>query len=164
MRHSSFSDFLSKKKRDDHKQLSILEKILRNKGLKTENFLEEQMDDPYIFCYAPSKNCTFDGVRIYKIADTLAFRVQKESETHPYGRAYPLNVEQMFEDFLTDDKVTKKEAALKVMEEVATGIRRFFDKSADIEKESRFGVIEDGDNVALRSQATDYSSMVYNKA
>lgn len=162
MRHSSFSDFLNKKKRDDSKQLEILEKILRSKGLKTENFLESH-EDPYIFCYAPSKNCSFDGIRIYKIADTIAFRIQKESETHPYGKAYPLDVEEMFEDFLSDDHINRKEAAIKVMEEIAAGIRRFFDKSAEAEKEDKYGVIDDADNVALRSQANDYSTMIYNK-
>jgi hypothetical protein len=163
MRNSSFSDFMSKKKRDELENLKILERILQSKGMKTQNFLENQ-DDPYIFCYNPSDNCSFDGVRIYTIADTIAFRVQKESETHPYGRAYPLKIEEMFEDFLSDDGINKKEAATKVMDEVANAVKKFFDKSATIEKDVRFGLIDEPDNLAVRGTSNDYSNLIYNKA
>src|SRR4051812_22678628 len=103
MRRKNFGDFCDKKKRESIRQLTTLKKLLENSGMKVVNFLESDGEgDPFIFCMNPTKNGSFEGVRIYKIGDQLAFRVQKESDTHPYGSAYPLPVEEMFQDFLSD--------------------------------------------------------------
>ena len=157
---SRFSDFLNKKNRDDVKHLGILEKVLQSKGMKTENHLDEH--DPYIFCYNPTKNCSFDGVRLYIIAENVAFRIQKHADTHPYGRAYQLKIEEMFEDYLSDDGVSKKDAGMKVMEEIVTAIRKFFDTSSTIEKEIRIGDLNTAGTIEVRSQSNDYSNQIHN--
>lgn len=154
---SRFSDFLNKKNRDDIKHLGILEKVLQSKGMKTENHLDD--DDPYIFCYNPTKNCSFDGVRLYIIAENVAFRIQKHSDTHPYGRAYQLKIEEMFEDYLSDDGVNKKDAGMKVMEEIVTAIRKFFDTSSIIEKDIRIGDLNAG---SVDLQSNDYNNQIFN--
>ncbi len=163
MRHKSFGEFVDKKKREAVRQLTLLKQLLEQGGMKVENFLTNESDDPYIFCYAPSKGGGFDGIRIYKIGDQLAFRVQKENTTHPYGSAYPLPVEEMFHDFLSDKNVDQMKAGKKVVESVVKEVRRFFDKSFEAEKDDRRKDISGQGDVLVKTSGTDYSSLVYNK-
>ena len=165
MKRKSFVEFLDKKRRDEMEQLRLVEKVLRSKGLHTENHLDD-LDDPYVYCHSPQKGGQVGGIRIYKIADVVAFRVQRESRTHPYGRAYLLEIEEMFEDLLADD-TKPEEAAAKVANEVAVAVRRFFEKSSQAEQDEREQQLMDlGDGagrVAMRSQGTDYSSLIYTR-
>jgi len=165
----TFGDFIDKKQRDTLKQLGLLKKLLERNGMKVESFLEtDEMNDPYIFCMNPMGGASFDGVRIYKVGSNLAFRVQKESQTHPYGNAYPLNVEEMFHDLLSDEGVDQTKAGERIIEMVGKEVKKFFEKSIDAERGERQSNIE-GDaehagNVLVRTSGTDYSSLVYNKA
>ena len=162
----SFGSFVDKKKRDGLKELKLIEKLLKKQGMRVDNFLENSDgDDPYLFCYNPVKQGSFEGIRIYKIADKISFRVQKESQTHPYGRAYPLPIEEMFEDFLEDEDTSEEKAGKKVIEAVVKEVRRFFEKSDQIDRDERKSSIdaEPGDNIAIRQTGTDYSSLIYNK-
>jgi hypothetical protein len=168
MRRKSFGEFVDKKKRECIKQLGILKQILEQGGMKVENFIHAESDDePYIFCASHAKNASFDGVRIYKIGDQLAFRVQKENKTHPYGSAYPLPIEEMFNDFLSDEGTDQKKAGKKVMDAVIKEIKRFFEKSIEAENDEKERDIESNDgagNVSIGSTGgTDYSAMVFNK-
>jgi len=167
MRHRSFGDFVDKKKRESIHQLRLVKSLLERSGMKVENFLEAEDDthEPYIFCHNPTKTGSFDGIRIYKIGTDLAFRVQKESKTHPYGSAYPLPIETMFYDFLSDDGVDERKAGQKIIESISKEIRKFFDKSAEADREEREkGVDNQGmGDVMVRNTGTDYSSMVYGK-
>lgn len=166
MKNTGFGAYVDKKKRESIRQLGIIKNMLENTGLKTESFLDSE-DDPYIFCRSPVGSGSFDGIRLYKIGDQLAFRVQKEKKTHPYGKAYPLPIEEMFHDFLSDEDIDQMKAGKKVMEAVSREIRRFFEKSVDAEKEEREKGVEQSDSqgaVAVKSSGSDYSSMIYNKA
>lgn len=168
MRNKSFGEFVDKKKRESVRQLGLLRKLLEQQGLKVESFLDvDPEEDPYIFCKNATGQGGFDGIRIYKIGDDIAFRVQKESKTHPYGSAYQLPIEEMFHDFLSDEEADQKKAGKKVIESVGKEIKRFFEKSAKAEKASREQEInaeKEGDGVLVRSTGTDYSALVYNKA
>ena len=166
MRHRSFGEFLDKKKREGVKQLGLLQQLLERSGMKVEDFIENDEGEPYIFCANPSGNGSFGGIRIYKIGNQLAFRVQKENKTHPYGSAYPLNVEQMFNDFLTDEGVDEEKAGKKVIEHLSKEIKKFFEKSGDADKHgSEFDDRdqESSGNVLVRTTGTDYSALIYNK-
>ena len=169
IRRNTFGEFVDKKKRESIRQLKILGQLLEHSGMKVERFLETQdnTEDPYIFCFNPSKNGGFDGIRIYKIGDQIAFRIQKENKTHPYGSAYPIPVEEMFQDFLTDEEIDENAAGKKVIESVSKEVKKFFERSIESEKEDRQSMIgqdkEKGD-VLIKSTGTDYSSLVYNKA
>lgn len=166
MLHKSFGEFIDKKQRDATKQLEIIEKILRKGGMKVENFLDTDSRDPYIFCVNPIKNGSFDGIRIYKIGDKIAFRIQKENKTHPYGRAYPLDIEEMFNDLLSDEGIEESEAGKKVIESVNKEIRKFFERSSEAEKQEKQSDIEDKDGigqVAIKGNSADFASMIYNK-
>lgn len=162
----SFGSYVDKRKRDSLKELKLVEKLLKKQGLKVENFLENKDgEDSYLFCHSPIKHGSFEGIRIYKIAEKIAFRVQKESETHPYGRAYPLPIEEMFQDFLEDENISEEKAGKKVIEAVVREIRKFFEKSVEIEKDQRNSSSEDGAEsqgaVSIRQSGQDYSNLVY---
>lgn len=165
MRKKSFGEFVDKKKRESIRQLKLLKQILEAKGMKVENFLESSEDaEPYIFCFNPTKSGSFDGIRIYKIGAHLAFRIQKENKTHPFGSAYQLPIEEMFHDFLTDEGTDELKAGKKVMEAVNKEIRNFFDKSIEAERENREKEVDkDKGSITLRTGGADYSALVYNK-
>lgn len=167
-KNKSFGDFVDKKKRDSIHQLNLIRQMLEAQGLKVDNFVENHDEDPYIFCFNPTRNGSFDGMRIYKIGDLISFRIQKESKTHPYGSAYSIPVEDMFQDFLSDENIDEIGAGKKVMEAVSKEIKKFFEKSIEAERDERNQMIDQGgDNagsVMVKTTGTDYSSLVYNKS
>lgn len=167
MRYQNFQTFIDKKKREALKQLNIIEKMLMTTGFRVQSFLNEgDNEDPYVFCYNPKRNTNFDGVRIYKIGNTIAFRIQKESETHPFGTAYSLDIEEMFEDLMSEEDMTEEKAGKKVIQSVAKEITSFFNKSEEAEsKERQNSIIGDTGRVSIGSTTgTDYSSMIYSKS
>lgn len=165
MKNKSFGEFIDKKKREAIRQLGLIKEMLERSGLDVENFLHTD-DDSYIYCKNPTRNGSFDGVRIYKIGDQLAFRIQKESKTHPYGSAYPLPIEEMFHDLLSDNDDQMK-AGKKVIEAVEREIRKFFEKSIHAERDERSKSIEGKDgsgSVLVKSTGTDYSALIMQKS
>jgi len=167
-RNKSFGDFVDKKKRDSLRQLGLIRQMLETQGLKVDNFLENSEEEPYIFVFNPSKNGSFDGLRVYKIGDIISFRIQKENKTHPYGAAYAMPIEDMFQDFMSDEDIDEVEAGKKVMESVSKEIRKFFEKSVEAERDERDELIDkDNSNagsVLVKTTGTDYSSLVHNKS
>ena len=166
MKHRSFGDFVDKKKRDSIRQLRIINKILEKHGMRVDSFLDtNEMHDPYVFCYNPNRDSGFDGIRIYKVGSNLAFRIQKESKTHPYGAAYTLPIESMFNDFLSDDGTDEAKAGKKIIEAVNKEVKKFFERSLEAERDDRKQGIENnaGGSVLVRTTGTDYSSLIYNK-
>ena len=136
-------------------------------GFRVDTFLNEQFDEPYVYIYNPNNNTSFQGVRLYKIGDKIAYRIQRENKTHPYGNAYSLEVELMYDD-LVEEGEDPKHVGPKVMEMIITELRSFFEESAEAEKE-RYqsddqGTDKDGalGKVHIRNPlGGDYSSMVH---
>lgn len=159
-----FVEFIDKKEREAKKQLKIIEKILLQHDIKVKDHLDD--DDPFLFVYNPKKSTFFEGIRIYKVGDQIAFRVQKEEKTEPFGRAYPMNIEEMFEDLITDHK--PDEAAKRIMIAVTTEVKKFFERSSIAEKDLRDREFEKDPwgKVVVRSSdyGMDYSNLTYMKA
>ena len=160
---SSFGEFVDKKTRNAKKRLSLVEKILQRGGLQTKSHMEEG-DDPFIFVNVPNKRVSFAGVRVYQIGETIAYRVQKEEKTHPYGKAYRLDIEEMYDDLVSDEDISEKKAAYMVIEALPKEIKMFFEKSALAEREMRDNQFDQmGDplsRVMVGSQGTDYSNQI----
>jgi hypothetical protein len=160
----SFRDFYENKVRLAIKQLNIVAQVVEKAGFKVDHFLDEQFDEPYCFVHNPNKNTSFQGVRMYKIGDKIAYRIQRENKTHPYGNAYTLDVELMFDDLMEEGEHKPEQVGQKVMEMVAKELRSFFEESADAEKQKDS---KDSDKeqdglgqVHIRNpQGGDYSSM-----
>jgi hypothetical protein len=128
-----FTEFVDKRGREAKKQLDILKRVMERQGLIVGDYLDDE--DPYLFVQS-DRDLTFEGVRVYKIGDSIAYRVQKEKNTHPYGKAYPLDVEEMYSDIVSDD-MDEDKAGKKVMEAVGKEISKFFEKTGKAECDLR---------------------------
>jgi hypothetical protein len=163
-----FKAFIDHKHRESRKQLKLIEKVLESQGMQVKDFLKE--DDPYIFILNPIKEAGFDGIRLYKIGETIAFRVQKREKTHPFGAAYELPVEEMFDDILTDVRNPEK-AGKEVIKFVTEEVKRFFKKSAEAAEQIRGNINFDNDQqpwnnkIVMRTNelGIDFANMVYTK-
>jgi len=160
---NTFREFVDKKARESKKRLEIVEKILKKQGMTVGNFLSE--DDPYIYLKSTTGGLPFDGLRIYRIGDSIAYRVQKEEKTHPFGKAYLLDIEGMYEDLISDNTDEEK-AGKTVIKSVGEEMRNFFVKSVEADKEVRAAELDrqtDPMGKALNSTTgTDYANTVQN--
>jgi hypothetical protein len=154
-----FMEFVDRKQREAIKHLKLLEQLFKQSGMKVQNFIEEE--EPYLFVYSPDERLSFDGIRIYEIGGEIAYRIQKEPDTQPYGRAYQLNLEEMFNDLMADN-LKEEQAGKEVIKGVIEEIKKFFKKTAEAEAELE-EEHPDGDQVMLRTGGTDYSNLVQNK-
>lgn len=160
--NSTFREFVSSKTRRAKKHLEIVKKILKKEGLTVSDFLEE--DDPYIYVKNPGGGLSFDGARIYNVGTDLAYRIQKEDKTHPYGKAYLLDVEGMFNDLISDN-MSEQKAGEEIIKAVAKEFKEFFNKSSKAEKDLRASEFElSGDpmnSIAANPHGTDYSNTIH---
>jgi hypothetical protein len=153
----TFNEFVDRKTREAKKQLEVVKKILDHNNFNVSDFLDGA--EPYLFLRAPESRLSFDGVRIYKIGDTLAYRVQREQDTHPYGKSYNLNLEEMFEDFMSDGG-KQEDAGKKVINAVTESFKDFFEKSASAEDELKQSQFDKNKDPLARSTGTDYANKV----
>lgn len=161
-----FSEFVDRKDRESKKQLKMVMKLLQHEGFTVDSFLDSE-EDPYIFLHTSDDQLSFEGVRIYKLGDIMAYRIQKEKDTHPYGRAYELDLEEMFNDLLADNGDEKKSGE-KVIKTVKEQFDRFFKKSVLAEKDLKSleyeNDAEDGTGkVVVRNTNLDYGLTINNR-
>ena len=160
-----FVEFVDHKQREAKRHLSIIKKLLESQGFKVHNYLEGE--EPYIFMDSPEKNkVSFDGIRIYNIGTALCYRIQKEKTTHPFGKSYSLNIEEMFDDLLSDHRHPEA-AGKEVVKAVTEEVKKFFSKTAEAEKELRSGEFDRADplnRVMIKTTGTDYSSTIFSKS
>ncbi|MCK9459721.1 MAG: hypothetical protein M0R80_08790 [Proteobacteria bacterium] len=158
----TFNQFVDKKTRKAKKHLKMIEQILSKQGLTIKNHLDEG-EEPFLFVVSPVSKVSFQGIRIYQTGESIAYRIQKEEKTHPYGRAYRLDIQEMYDDLVSDD-INEEQAAKEVMQAIVKELQQFFEKSYEAERELRTGDYDrDGDplgRVMMRSTGTDYSNSV----
>ncbi len=125
-----FSSFLNKKNQEAKRQLEIIKDALSEGGVNVKEFLKKE--EPYLFVDDPEKEMDF-GIRIYKIGSNIAYRIQRESGTQPYGEAYPIDIEEYFSDLVSD--LNEEEAAKKIKKAIVEEIKSFFEKSSEARDE-----------------------------
>ena len=152
----NFFDYINRSILNNERKLKILHKILKKGGLKNKIFIKS--DDPYIFVYSTDSGCEFDGVRIYPIANKMAFRIQNRINTHPYGRPYLLDFENMFNTYMANEEADEIKAGKEVIEHLIISLKKFFKMSAKAQLEQ-----DDIEKLSTRSQGTDYSTQVFSK-
>lgn len=130
-----FSSFLDKKNKQIRKELEIIRDILKEENFKIEDFI--CTESPYLFLKNTEDGLDFDGVRIYKVGSNLAYRIQKENKTEPYGAAYSLNIEDIFGDYITD--MDEEKAAEQIKKAIKEEFKNFFKKSAEAQEELNSG-------------------------
>lgn len=159
----TFLEFVDRKQRETVKQLEIVKGILRHNDMQVASFIHSKYDDPYLFVYNPTGGTHF-GIRIYKIGEQLAYRIQRREKTHPYGQAYPLDIETIWDDLRSDGKDTK-ETVMEIIKSVGDEVKEFFKHSAKASKELRANSPENGPlgTVSVAGNTgTDYSDKVTN--
>ena len=159
-----FIEFVNKKQRENRRHLGLVKRLLERQNMKVADHRED--DDPYIFVPTPQQSLSFDGLRIYNVGNMLAYRVQKREDTSPYGRAYPMDLEEMYNDYMGDD-FKEEEAAKQIMQAVGEELARFFKKSSEAEGEIRGAELDkhaDGGmgNIVVPNTSGDYGSTITN--
>ena len=157
----TFNEFVDKKVHEEKRQLKIVSKALQQGGFGVKEHIDE--DEPYVFILNNVAKLSFDGVRLYGIGGSLAYRVQKEERTHPYGKAYPLDLEEYYNDMISDNKKTE-EAAKEIIKGVNEELKNFFVKSAKAEEEIQDRQVQKSDplgKVVIKSTGTDYSNTLH---
>lgn len=156
-----FLEFVDRKQREGKKHLKLIERLLRKGGMQVYAHLEDE-EQPYVFVKAPNEKLSFDGIRVYEIGEMIAYRIQKEEKTHPFGKAYMLDIEDMFNDFMSEN-MEEEEAGQKVIESVVEELKKFFIKSGKAEQEMRDSGA-DGSGLIIKTGGNDYASSVLNRA
>lgn len=155
-----FLEFIDRKQRQDMEDLEVVAKALKKGKLDVKEHLHD--DQPYLFVKANNKKLSFEGIRVYKIGEHVAYRIQRLEKSEPFGKTYALNLEDMFNDFMSDG-MSKEEAGNKVIESLSEEVKKFFKKSEKAEEEMRTGQ-KDGLGLIIKTGGTDYSSTVLNRA
>lgn len=154
-----FSSFLDIKNKKTIEQLEILKKIL-SESFKIDSNIKSI--DPYIFVYSNNEDLPFQGVRVYKIGSNWAYRIQNENETQPYGKAYPINLEQAYEDIVSD--YSEEEVGEYIAKALLEEFENFFEKSAEAQRDSNSFVITKKDisnQTIVSKNSGDFSNMIY---
>lgn len=149
-----FSSFLDKKNKQAVRELGIIRDILTEGDFKVEDFLKE--DSPYIFVNTTDSGLDFEGVRVYKVGSNLAYRIQKEKNTEPYGAAYSLDIENLFGDLVSD--MSEDEAAEEIKKAVVEEFKNFFQKSAKAQDELNSGKNDPQSKIVVSGGAGDLSN------
>lgn len=159
MQQLHFREFIDQKERQALKHLKVMEKILEAGGFKIENKLDRR-SSPYLYIRSPEDDLPFEGVRLYEIGGEMAYRIQKRLDSQPFGRAYSVRVEEMFEDLLGEDEMNDEKRGKEVMEAIIKELKSFFEDSAKAEKQGP-GLDDPLNKVYMRTTGgTDYANKV----
>ncbi|MEI8269819.1 MAG: hypothetical protein WCG45_00460 [bacterium] len=156
----NFFEFVNRKQRESIKHLKIIKKMLEQSNVKVQGFLDDE--NPYIFVKNPLKEkLEFEGIRIYQIGEMIAYRVQREKDTEPYGKSYLLDLEDMFNDFMSEN-IEEEKAGEMVVNGVINELKKFFEKS--VEAESKAQDRDPGVIMPSIITGTSYGGSVLNNA
>lgn len=151
-----FSTFIDKKTNRARKELGIVMEVLKEGGVQVKDFLKGA--DPYLYVPSTKKNLDFGGVRVYKIGSTIAYRIQNEGDTEPYGASYPLDVEEMFEELLGD--MEEGDAAEEIKKAVVEELQNFFERSLKAQDEISSQQFDPQSKIVVGSKAGDLGNMM----
>lgn len=152
-----FSAFVDRKVNKARKELEVVRDVLKDGGVKVEDRLGEQ--DPFLFVPSTKQSLDFGGVRVYKIGSDVAYRLQNEAGTEPYGMSYPLDIEGMFEDLISE--MGEEKAAEEVKKAVVEEINKFFERSLEAQDElSSSGFDPHSKIMVVPGKAGDLGNMI----
>lgn len=158
MKAFHFSDFVDRKERTSRKHLELVKQMLEQSGFRIVDKMKTR-NEPHLFVFNPQNNLSFDGVRVYEIGGDIAYRIQKEATTEPFGKAYPIPVEKMFEDLMGEDDMDDEQIGKEIIKSVISELKEFFEKSYDAERKGPPAQDPLG-KVHMRTSGTDYANNV----
>jgi hypothetical protein len=153
------------------KKLGLLLKSIKSAGLVAIDHTDDEKD-PHIFVRAHPQPEEFQGIRLYILGHIVAFRSQKLEDTAPYGKAYLLDMQKIYEDLLEEEdpknEEEKKETLKKLVRIIGDKIRKYWSDTIEDEEEQlqdELGGMERtdiGGAMLAPAYGNDYSSAVYN--
>lgn len=149
-----FSSFIDKKNKQARYELGVIRDVLKEGGFQVKDFLKDE--SPYVFLKSPEGNLDFEGVRIYKVGSNLAYRIQKEDKTEPYGQAYGLNLEEIFSDLISD--MSEEKAAKQIKKALVEEFKNFFQKSVKAQDEINSNLQDPQNKIIVSGGAGDLSN------
>lgn len=156
-----FTKFLDSKHRSYRRKLSIIENVLKAFNIKVESYLNQS--DSYLYVPADVDGLSFNGIRIYGIGDIIAFRVQNESTSHPYGKSYEIKIEELFNTLISEDMDSTK-AGKEVAKYIKEELISFVKTSVKAEEESAGMTKDDGfGKIIVNPYGIDYATSIFNK-
>ena len=163
----TFLEYSYAQKKESKMRLKLIKKCLEKDGLKVDDMTEDVK--PYIFCYTPLKNLSFDGIRIFENGSTMSFQTSKKKETLPYGVAREMPVNELFYQ-ICEFQPDKDKATEELVKEISKMVRTFFKQSKEAEDELMGRSIDGqtgGDKagaIVVRNTGTDYANNIYSKS
>jgi hypothetical protein len=151
-----FSSFVDKKTNKARKELQLVRDVLEESDIKVKDFTKER--DPYLFVPSTKKGLDFGGIRVYKVGSSIAYRIQNEGDTEPYGMSYPLDIEGMFDDLIGD--MDEAEAANEIKKAVVEEINGFFERSMEAQEEIGDNLFDPQSKILIPGRAGDLSNMM----
>lgn len=155
----NFFEYSIKKDRENKRRLNIMFNVLKENGFNPKKHIDSDSDH-YIFVPTLNKKTSFEGIRIYPIAETFAFRVQKMEKTEPYGKAYDLSVEDIFNDLMSEN-IGEEKAGKETAHIICTEIKDFFEKS--VKAEELLANSEEESGIAFRTTSSEFSNLYFSK-
>lgn len=157
----NFNDYQNKSVLESIKKIKIIHNLLKLLNIKSMLFLKGQ--DSYVYVKSHGYNLEIKGIRIYAIANKIAFKIQNGPKDLPQGTPYLLDFEKVYGEVIDSyekkDKKDKTDADIKAAEKVAEQflqtLKEFFKKKTS----SRM----DKEKVSQINLGTDYSSLIYSK-
>lgn len=154
----TFNEFRERKDREGARHLRIIKRVFEHAGLTVDDFTKE--DDPYVYLHANDGRLLFGGVRIYSIGESIAYRIQNDPESHPYGKSYHLDVESIFNDLISENDDEQK-AGEEVMKAIVEEFKTFFEKT--LKAQDELDSLKDDDKGRLDNPLGDYTQLNMNK-
>lgn len=151
-----FSSFVDKKTNKARKELALVKGVLEEGGLKVKDFTKER--DPYLYVPSTKKGLDFGGIRIYKVGSSIAYRIQNEGDTEPYGASYPLDIEGMFDELISE--MDEDKAADEIKKAVLEEINGFFERSMEAQDEIGDNIFDPQSKILVPGRAGDLSNMM----
>lgn len=136
----TFLEYSYAKIKESKKKLELVKKCLEKDGLKVSEVTEDVK--PFIYCYTPLKNLSFDGIRIFENGSTMSFQVSKSKDTLPYGMPREIPVNDMFYQ-ISEFESDPSKASEELVKEIAKLVRNFF-KQSKLAEDDLMGKVIDG--------------------
>ena len=164
----TFLEYSYAKTEESRIKLRLIKKCLEKDGLKCEEIVDDVK--PYLFCYTPLNNLSFEGIKISENGSTMSFQTSKNKNTLPYGTPRELPVNDMF--FQIKEIKPDQEKAMEILvKEVAKLVRHFFMQSK-VAEDDLMGKVIDGTSgsdkagsIVVRNMdaSNSYSNQIYSK-
>jgi hypothetical protein len=156
----TFLEYSYAKNKETKKRLLLVKKCLEKDGLKVEDVTNDVK--PYIFCFAPLKNLSFEGIRIFENGSTMSFQAAKKKTTLPYGLPREIPVNDMFYQ-ISEFESDKMKASEELVKEIAKLVRNFF-KQSKVAEDDLMGKVIDGTSGSDKAGAIVIRNMDANQS